>query len=294
MRLNAARGASTDGTAWAGIRTILVPPDIVAVQRRSPVPVRKRTPCRPHQDGEAVTQRAGAREWFSDRLFCEAQEGHRGSGYGTSITVHVCCAIVLILFLLTRPVPALRVNSRSSMIMPATLSMVPIPDAPWPATRSVERTAPRHELQPSAAPPPARSATDRSRPACATTPGTHAGDGRRKRDGRNRGWCRRRCPRRRRRRRPWRDHRTERGLPWPAASRRRHPAAAKAERREARVPAKWAHRPGPRHRHHRGDDRRRRQSDQPGYPLGAVARSGGARRRPAVGCITVGPNVCGR
>jgi protein TonB len=153
VRLDA-RGASTDEAAWAGIRTILVPPDIVAVKRRSPVPVRKRTPWHPTPDGEATTERCGARDWFSDRLFVEAQDGHHRSGYCTSIAVHVCCAIVLVLIVLTRPVPTFRVNSRTSMVMPATLSMVPLPDMPWPASRSIERTAPKPEPRPSAAPPP--------------------------------------------------------------------------------------------------------------------------------------------
>ena len=132
-----------------GIRTILVPPDIVAVQRRSPLPVKKRTPWRPQPDGEATTERAGARDWFSDNLFVEAQHGHVRAGYGTSITVHVSCAIVLIVVLVTRPVPTLVVRVGHSLVMPAMLSIVPVADFPLP--RSKEQPAPKVEPRPPAA-----------------------------------------------------------------------------------------------------------------------------------------------
>lgn len=151
-----ARGTSPNATAWAGIRTIIVPPDIVAVQRRSPLRVRTRTPWQPRRDGEALTERAGSRDWFSDRLFVEAQDGHGRSGYGTSIAVHVSCAIVLIVVLLSRPPQTLRVNGGSSLVMPAMLSIVPIADAPIPASRPIERSAPKAAPEPPAAlPPPA-------------------------------------------------------------------------------------------------------------------------------------------
>jgi periplasmic protein TonB len=158
------RGASTDVAAWAGIRTILVPPDIVAVPRRSPALVRKRTPWRPREGCDSATERPGAREWFSDHLFVETQHGHDRAGYGTSIIVHVGCAIVLMLVLLTRHVPTVRVDGRSSMIMPATLSFMPVADAPSLVVRSVkpvERTAPEPAARPSAGP---------DRPASAVSP----------------------------------------------------------------------------------------------------------------------------
>ena len=71
--------------------------------------------------------------------------------------MHVGCAIVLMLVLLTRPVPTLRVNRHSSMVMPATLSIVPGAYTPSPAVRSVdpiERAVLRPASRPSEAPHP--------------------------------------------------------------------------------------------------------------------------------------------
>ena len=84
---------------WKGVRTIVVPPDIVGVQRRSPPPVKKRTPWHPQPDGEVMTERAGGREWFSDRLFVEAQD-HARDGYGLSIAAHLVCVIAIVAVLL--------------------------------------------------------------------------------------------------------------------------------------------------------------------------------------------------
>ena len=147
------RDTCTDTTGWAGIRTILVPPGIVAVPRQSPPRVKKRTPWRPQPDGEALTERAGAREWFSDHLFVEAQQGHVRSGYGTSITLHVSCAIVLIVVLLTRPDRALLVRAGPSLVMPATIAMAPVSDAPSQVPRSLEQPAPDSTPRPPAAAP---------------------------------------------------------------------------------------------------------------------------------------------
>jgi len=140
---------------WAGIRTILVPPDIVAVKRRSPVPVKKRTPWHPRPDGEVMTERAGARDWFSDRLFVETQDTHARAGYGTSITVHSSCAIALVIFLATRPVQTLMVSPRPSLVMPATTALMPVDDTVTLARRSTEPSAPKPSKQPIAAAPAA-------------------------------------------------------------------------------------------------------------------------------------------
>jgi periplasmic protein TonB len=149
------RDSAMGVAAWAGIRTILVPPDIVAVRRLSPAPSRTRTPWRQTRDGEATTERAGSREWFSDRLFVEAQDGHHRAGYGSSVAVHVGLAIGLIVVLISRPVTMLRINGPSSMVMPATLSVMPILDAPLPDSRVVERTPPPRPVpRPSMAPSP--------------------------------------------------------------------------------------------------------------------------------------------
>jgi protein TonB len=103
-----------------GIRTIVVPPDIVAVPRRSPPRPRKRTPWHPQPDGE-VTVRAGQREWFSDRLFVESQDDHARSGYSASFIAHACIIVALVAFLMARPLQ--RVVARSAGLpMPAFIS----------------------------------------------------------------------------------------------------------------------------------------------------------------------------
>src|SRR5438132_14271257 len=100
------RGRAPDSSpaqaAFFGVRTILVPPDIVAVPRRSPAPAKKRTPWRPKPDGQARTERSGAREWFSDRLFVEGADDHKRSGYGTAIALHICLAAGIVALLFTR------------------------------------------------------------------------------------------------------------------------------------------------------------------------------------------------
>jgi protein TonB len=116
-----------DCSAWSGIRTILVPPDIVAVQRRSPVRPKKRTPWHPQPDGQASTERCGGRDWFSDRLFVEPHDGHARVGYGTAITMHVCWAAALIVILIARPDRAIAVSMRTPLVMPAVVVVPPPP-----------------------------------------------------------------------------------------------------------------------------------------------------------------------
>src|SRR5438046_2105512 len=126
MRARAAEGSAQE--AFSGVRTILVPPDIVAVQRRSPVPARKRTPWRPQPDGQTPTERSGAREWFSDRLFIEGHEDHTRSGYSTSIALHLGFAAVAASVILAQAVHVPVVRARSSVVMPAIVAASPIPD----------------------------------------------------------------------------------------------------------------------------------------------------------------------
>jgi hypothetical protein len=135
------RGTCTDTTAWAGVRTILIPPGIVAVQRRSPLSVKKRTPWRPHPDGEVMTARAGGREWFSDHLFVEADQGHPRAAYGTSMRVHISCAIVLIIVVLTRPGQTPLLGVAPSRVIQAMMPMLPLAVATSSASRSIERSA---------------------------------------------------------------------------------------------------------------------------------------------------------
>lgn len=146
------RGATEDSGGWRGVRTVLVPQDIVAVQRRSPVRVRKKTPWRLQPDGQVKTLRAGNREWFSDRLFVEAQARFARSGYGTSVTLHACSVGALIaLFIVqnrARPVPV------GHFVMPVMTPELPFVDMPPPGPFE----KPKEPRPP--APPPAPERTD--------------------------------------------------------------------------------------------------------------------------------------
>jgi protein TonB len=105
--------------------------DVVAVQRRSPVRVKKRTPWHPQPDGQVKTLRAGNREWFSDRLFVDAKAMYARSGYGTSVILHGCSVVALIaLFIVqereTVPVPV------PGFVMPVIAPSLPFVDMPPP------------------------------------------------------------------------------------------------------------------------------------------------------------------
>jgi len=89
------RNGSSDDAAWACVRTIIVPTGIAPVERRSPVPYRKRTALRKHPDGEPMS-RPGGREWFGDRIFVvDSQRDRKRAGFGASLTVHLIVAILL-------------------------------------------------------------------------------------------------------------------------------------------------------------------------------------------------------
>jgi protein TonB len=105
----------------SGLRTILVPPDIVAVKRTSPLPARKRTPWRPRPDGEVATQRAGGREWFSDQLFVEPGSEYTKASFGTSMTAHVLCGIALLGVIVARAEPLRITGPSPRLVMPAML-----------------------------------------------------------------------------------------------------------------------------------------------------------------------------
>jgi protein TonB len=113
---------------WRGVRTILVPQDIVAVPRTSPVRVKKRTPWFPQKD-HLVTLRAGNREWFSDRLFVDAHARFARSGYGTSVTLHACsvgAVILLVILNQTRTSPPVPVH----LVMPVMATIMPYVELP--------------------------------------------------------------------------------------------------------------------------------------------------------------------
>lgn len=150
------RSEGAADVAWAGVRTILLPPGTVAVPRRSPPRVRKRTPWRPQPDGQVPTVRPGDREWFSDRLFVEAQEAHTRSGYGASLGAHACVGLVVLAFLITRADQPIFARASLALVMPAIVAPLPVaPAAPSVATERVpsnaEKTVPRAEPAP---PPP--------------------------------------------------------------------------------------------------------------------------------------------
>jgi periplasmic protein TonB len=174
----AAAAAEDSAAAWRGIRTILVPQDIVGVRRRSSSRVKSRTPVRIQPDG-AVTERSGDREWFSDRLFVEAQDGHARAGYGTSVTVHIGLVTGLIAFLITRPDRVVLVDM-NPLVMPAIVTTTSVPDVPEP--RPTEPPSPKSTPRPpAAAPAPAPPAPPDVKIAAAPTeapsgiaPETHA------------------------------------------------------------------------------------------------------------------------
>jgi len=139
----------TDTSPFAGVRTILVPPDIVAVEQRPKAPREKKPPWRPRPDAGS-TDRAGERQWFSDLLFVEGQDGQLRSGLEASIVVHVTALAVVLVAQFERA-DVIRVNPK--LVMPAMLLMPPIPDPLSGGPKSVEHSKP--VSQPSEAAPAA-------------------------------------------------------------------------------------------------------------------------------------------
>ena len=145
-------GGPTGTSPLAGVRTILVPPDIVAVAQRPKAPPEKKPPWRPRPDA-GPTDRAGGRQWFSDLLFVEGQDGQLRSGLEASIVVHVLVVTLAVaLAAQFERAEVIRVNQK--LVMPAMLLMPPIPDPPSGGPRSVEHS--KQVSQPSEAAPAAR------------------------------------------------------------------------------------------------------------------------------------------
>ena len=128
----------TDVAPFAGVRTILVPPDILAVPQRPRPPAPKKPAWRPRPDA-GPTDRAGQRSWFSDRLFVESQHAHLRPGLGASVGVHAL-AIALAFILATQIERALVIRVAQPLAMPAFLVMEPLPDMPSLASRSTSRS----------------------------------------------------------------------------------------------------------------------------------------------------------
>src|SRR5687767_13713929 len=90
--------------SWATIRTIVVPHGIAAVQRRSPIKARKRTPWHPSSEPHGVVERGGNRDWFTDRLFVESRQANLPAACSTSAIVHAVVLILVVLLLAARAV----------------------------------------------------------------------------------------------------------------------------------------------------------------------------------------------
>jgi len=137
--------ASNDIT-WSSspIRTTIVPFDIVAVPRRSPIKARTRTPWHPVPEANDVVERAG-REWFTDRLFVESKQRHLPAACSTSAMVHAVVLVLVLLFLAARAGGADLTPRRQmdvSLRMPAILSLPPALVASPPARKSVDAPSP--------------------------------------------------------------------------------------------------------------------------------------------------------
>jgi periplasmic protein TonB len=143
------------GDPWTHVRSILVPPDIVGVKASSPAGRRRpSTPCRPHTEGVSITARPGQRDWFSDRVFVESQDGHASTGYGTSLIVHAAMVAALLAYVIAQPQQFASIASRSGLTMPVVVAPIPVV-VEAPAVRASDlrpATAPRPV--PVAVPPP--------------------------------------------------------------------------------------------------------------------------------------------
>ena len=126
-----------------GIRSILFPPDLVAVVpwppvRRPPAPVKRVTPWRPRPTGEPIERTRGG-AWFSDRIFVEAKPNRVLAGLSTSIGAHAL-AIALAAALPSR-VELVRIpDVDSRLVMPATLVLNSIAHGPVQTTEFTGRS----------------------------------------------------------------------------------------------------------------------------------------------------------
>jgi protein TonB len=139
---------------WAGTRNFIVPPDIVAVPRKSPIRPIKRTPLRPRPEGEPIA-RAGDREWFSDHLFVEPGRADAPTACGASMTMHASCLIGVVVVLMTQSEPLPPVRMGPSLVMPAMVSIIPVPGQAFASAQpsSTPEPPPATVKQPTTAPP---------------------------------------------------------------------------------------------------------------------------------------------
>ena len=142
--------------SWSTIGTVVVPHDIAAVPRRSPIKARKRTPWNAAPKTHGPIERADHHEWFADRVFVESTQTHRPAAWTTSAMLHAVILVLVALLLAARAARAdlpPRAHMNVSLRMPAFLS--PLPVVSPSAQASVER--PSLVRDPRPAPPAARA-----------------------------------------------------------------------------------------------------------------------------------------
>ena len=120
--MSAELGRAPEPVGWMGHHNFIVPPDIVPVRRVSPIPVKKRTLCRPKPDGEPVC-RAGNREWFSDQLFADGHTPDLRAACGSSMTAHASCCIGLLILLAGQPTSHTPARVSEPLRMPAFVAL---------------------------------------------------------------------------------------------------------------------------------------------------------------------------
>lgn len=147
----------SEPTATPVVRSILVPPDIVAVKRTSPLRPKRRTPWHDRPAGHAI-ERGGSREWLSDHAAAAPRRRILRVTCGTSLTAHVSGAFLVIIGVWAAPdrLPAVRFTP--SLVMPLLFS-VPAPAAPESTPGEAQRSrrpieTRRPDAHPMAAPPP--------------------------------------------------------------------------------------------------------------------------------------------
>jgi periplasmic protein TonB len=147
----------SEPTATPVVRSILVPPDIVAVKRTSPLRPKRRTPWHDRPAGHAI-ERGGSREWLSDHAAAAPRRRILRVTCGTSLTAHVSGAFLVIIGVWAAPdrLPAVRFTP--SLVMPVLFS-VPAPAAPESTPGEAQRSrrpieTRRLDAHPMAAPPP--------------------------------------------------------------------------------------------------------------------------------------------
>ena len=145
---------STSGNATQSssiVRNIVVPHDIIAVPRRSPIKARKRTPWDPAKTPAAV-ERGGTREWFAGRLFVESRQANLPASCSTSLIVHAVALVMAAGLVLAaraaRPDPLPRRVVEVSLRMPLLDPVLPIAATPPPQRREVTPALPNVSAPP--------------------------------------------------------------------------------------------------------------------------------------------------